>query len=122
MLLGLVPLIAYVVSDLSKPQFGRLRPLEAIERGVADAWLVSGNSFPSGHVAFFAGLIVPIVLLYPRTWPLLAVPILVATQRIIATDHYVSDVVASFGLVLLTAIVLLPIVRPRVGRGEEEAH
>jgi membrane-associated phospholipid phosphatase len=110
---GLVQLIAYVGSDLSKPLFGRLRPFEMTERGLADTWFVGGNSFPSGHVAYFAGLIVPIVMLFPRTWPLLAVPTLVAAQRVLATDHYISDVAASFGWALITAMVLSPILRTK---------
>jgi membrane-associated phospholipid phosphatase len=105
---GLVPLIAYLASDLSKPLFGRLRPFETVQRHLADTWFAGGNSFPSGHVAFFAGLAVPVVLLFPRAWPLLFVPILVAAQRLLAADHYLSDVTASFALAVLVAIVLGP--------------
>jgi membrane-associated phospholipid phosphatase len=117
---GLVPLIAYLVSDLSKPQFGRLRPFEVMESGFADQWFAAGNSFPSGHTAFFAGLVVPIVVLYRHTWPLLAIPIVVATQRVLATDHYISDVSVSFGLALGAAALLLPVIR--VGSSASTAH
>lgn len=117
--LGLVPLIAYFASDLSKPLFGRLRPLEALDRGLTDTWFASGNSFPSGHTAFFAGLIVPVVVLHPRTWPLLAIPLVVATQRVLATDHYLSDVSVSFGLALGVAALLKPIVETKSAGGSD---
>jgi membrane-associated phospholipid phosphatase len=77
------------------------------QSSLADTWFASGNSFPSGHVAFFAGLTLPIVALYPRLWVLLAVPLLVATQRVLAADHYLSDVTASFGIAVATTALLL---------------
>jgi membrane-associated phospholipid phosphatase len=103
---GLVQLGAYLAADLAKPQFGRLRPLEALERGGADIWFVGANSFPSGHVAFFAGLIVPVVVLSPRMWPLLVIPFVVAAQRISSADHYLSDAGMSLGLAVLAAWAL----------------
>jgi membrane-associated phospholipid phosphatase len=111
--IGFVPLIAYFTSDLSKPLFGRLRPFEAMDRGLADSWFASGNSFPSGHTAFFAGLIVPIVVVHRGAWPLLTIPLLVAAQRVLAADHYLSDVSLSFALALGAAALLLPV----LGRG-----
>lgn len=100
---GVVQLSTYLASDLSKPQFGRLRPFEAAQNGGADSWFVGANSFPSGHVAFFAGLIVPMIILAPRAWPLVAIPIFVAAERVLAGDHYLSDVGASFLLALIVS-------------------
>ena len=111
---GTVQLLAYLASDLSKPWFGRLRPYEAAQRGGADTWFVGGNRFPSGHEAFYAGLVVPLVLLFPRSWPLLAVPALVACQRVFSLSHYWSDVAASLALATLFAMLLRPIAGARV--------
>ena len=108
---GAVQLCTYLASDLSKPLFGRLRPFEAAERGGIDTWFAGGNSFPSGHEAFYAGLVVPLVMRFPRWWPLLAVPALVALQRVSSHAHYWSDVGASFAVAVLLALLLRPIGR-----------
>jgi membrane-associated phospholipid phosphatase len=97
--LALVQALSTVIADLSKPPFGRLRPYEAAERGVADLWFQGANSFPSGHTAFYAGLFFPLILLFPRCAALLAIPpLFVAAARVIENDHYLSDVSASLAL------------------------
>ncbi|HEY0013383.1 MAG TPA: phosphatase PAP2 family protein [Allosphingosinicella sp.] len=94
---GLVALLAYGIADLSTPYFGRVRPSEVVP-GV-DLWFVAGRAFPSGHVAFYAGLLLPLALLFPRLSPLwLAPPLLVAAARVMQHDHYLSDVSASLAL------------------------
>lgn len=103
---GAVQLICTAAADFAKPPFGRLRPFQALaDPGGADRWFMGPDfgSFPSGHAAFYAGLFLPLALLFPR-WAaaLLAVPLLVGAQRIASHDHYASDVGASF---LLAAIV-----------------
>lgn len=118
--IGAVQLTAYLASDLSKPQFGRLRPFEALEHGGGDAWFSGGNSFPSGHASYFAGLAVPLVMLFPRAWPLLFLPLLVAAERVTSADHYLSDVCAAFVLAALTAWAFRPIaMSPRAELGGE---
>lgn len=95
---GAVQLICTAVADFAKPPFGRPRPFQALADG-SDRWFMGADygSFPSGHAAFYAGLFLPLALLFPR-WaaPLLAVPLLVGAQRIVSHDHYASDVGASF--------------------------
>ena len=105
---GLVQLLSYAAADLSKPWFGRVRPTEALSGG--DIWFAAGNSFPSGHTAFYAGLFLPLVLLFPRLSPLWAAPpLFVAAARVMEKDHYLSDVCASLavaaGLAALLAFV-----------------
>lgn len=104
---GLVQFSITVIADLSKPQLGRLRPFETTNSGpAADLWFVAGNSFPSGHVASYAGLGIPLIVLFPRWWPLfIAIPASVAFERIASNDHYFSDVTASFALSALAALV-----------------
>lgn len=105
---GLVQFLSTTIADLSKPPFGRLRPYEAMPDGVGlDRWFAGGQSFPSGHTAFYFGLFVPLIILWPRYTALwLAVPLIVATQRIVAHDHYLSDVAASIGLATLLSVAL----------------
>jgi membrane-associated phospholipid phosphatase len=102
---GLVQLLAYLAADLSKPWFGRVRPSEALSGG--DLWFVGANSFPSGHAAFYAGLFLPFILLFPRLSPLWAIPpLFVAAARVMERDHYLSDVAASLAVAAALAALL----------------
>lgn len=117
--LALVQAVATVTADLAKPQLGRLRPFEAAAApGAADTWFVGANSFPSGHVAFYAGLFLPLIVLVPR-WALLWAlpPLFVAAARVLENDHYLSDVAASLALAAALAAALAPLAR-RGGRLE----
>jgi membrane-associated phospholipid phosphatase len=85
---GTVQLLCTAIADFAKPPFGRLRPFQAAADGQwSDRWFMGPEfgSFPSGHVAFYAGLALPLALLFPR-WraPLIAVPLLVAAERIVS--------------------------------------
>jgi membrane-associated phospholipid phosphatase len=103
--IGLVQMLSYAAADLSKPWFGRVRPSEALSGG--DVWFASGNSFPSGHVGFYAGLFFPLVILFPRLWPLwLAPPLFVAAARVLEQDHYLSDVGTSLAIAAILAAAL----------------
>jgi len=109
---GLVQFLATTIVDLGKTPVGRLRPVEALRDGGVDRWLVGGQSFPSGHTAFYAGLFVPLILLFPRwTAVWLIVPLFVAVQRVASHDHYVSDVSFSLGLAALLAAALAGVAR-----------
>ncbi|MBS0570312.1 MAG: phosphatase PAP2 family protein [Proteobacteria bacterium] len=94
-----------------KEFFGRQRPYDIFGHGDwAHMWFVGGNSFPSGHIAFFWGLFVPLLYLFPR-WriPLLVIPLYIALGRIDMSFHFLSDVLASIALaavVTLAAAVL----------------
>ena len=92
-LVALTHLLATNVMWWSKLAFGRLRPLDW--HGGA-TFFEGGGSFPSGHVMLFASVVLPIVTLYPRAWPLLAVPIYAAIARVMVNAHFVSDVVGGF--------------------------
>ncbi|HEX8534327.1 MAG TPA: phosphatase PAP2 family protein [Allosphingosinicella sp.] len=99
---GAVQFTTTVVADLAKPLIGRLRPEEAIAG--ADKWLAAGNSFPSGHTAFYAGLFFPLMLIAPRWTFLWAIPpLFIAAARVLEHDHYLSDVSASLALAALVA-------------------
>lgn len=106
--IGLVQFLSTTIADLSKPPLGRLRPHEAMPDAVGvDRWFAGGQSFPSGHTAFYFGLFVPLIILRPRLAALwLVVPSIVATQRVLAHDHYLSDVAASVAVATLLGVVL----------------
>ncbi len=105
-----------------KDVFGRMRPFQLIEKNDwSHVWFMGSNSFPSGHNAFFWGLFVPLIYLFPR-WriPLLAVPIFIALARIDENYHFLSDVLASIALAclitLLAASLVARWIRPQEAR------
>ena len=57
-MLGMAWGIATVVMLLGKDFFGRLRPAQLFESGDwSHPWFAGGVSFPSGHLAFYAGFL-----------------------------------------------------------------
>ena len=99
---GVVQFFSTLIADITKPQFGRLRPFEAVAGG--DTWFVGENSFPSGHAAFYAGLFFPLIRLMPRATILWVLPpLFVSTARVMEHDHYLSDVSASLALACVLA-------------------
>src|SRR5690606_30671661 len=100
---------------LGKQVFGRLRPHEVLERGDwSQVWFAGGGSFPSGHAAFYFGLLVPLAAACPRVWQrvlLLALPTFVALARIDMARHFLSDVAASALLAALYTLALAALAR-----------
>ena len=94
---GVVQFFTTLIAELARLQLGRLPPFESAAGG--DNWFVGAGSFPSGQVAFYAGLFFPLIRLFPRgalLWIL--PPLYVAAAQIFGQDHYLSDVSASFAL------------------------
>lgn len=90
---------------------GRLRPNEWLERGGATFWRDGGYSFPSGHMLLFASVVLPIVALYPRTRPLLAIVVFVMIARIAVNAHFASDVLGGLAVTALFTHLSLVTVR-----------
>jgi membrane-associated phospholipid phosphatase len=90
-----------------KDFFGRLRPHQLIERNDWNhIWFAGGNSFPSGHNAFFWGLFLPLAYLYPKyRIPLLVIPVFIAFARIDENYHFLSDVLGGIALAALITFV-----------------
>jgi membrane-associated phospholipid phosphatase len=103
--IGLVQLLCYGAAEVSASWFGRVRPLEALSGG--DVWFGGGNSFPSVHTAFHAGLFLPLILFFPRLAPLWALPPLFAAAAfVMERQHHLSDVAASLTLAAALAALL----------------
>jgi membrane-associated phospholipid phosphatase len=90
-----------------KDLFGRLRPHQLIERNDWNhIWFAGGNSFPSGHNAFFWGLFLPLVYMYPKyRIPLLIIPVFIAFARIDENYHFLSDVLGGIALAALITLI-----------------
>jgi membrane-associated phospholipid phosphatase len=95
-----------------KDATGRLRPSEWLAHGQGATFWRDGIGFPSGHVVLFASLAIPIVVLAPRWWPLLALVVFAGAARVAVGAHFVSDTLAAITLVTLVTWAVGALVRP----------
>lgn len=104
---GGVQLVTIGCGWLIKHAFGRMRPFNAIAHdGWNHLWFVGGDSFPSGHVAYFWGLFLPLCYLFPKyRIPLLIIPVYIAFARIDENVHFLSDVLGSITLAALVTLI-----------------
>jgi membrane-associated phospholipid phosphatase len=106
---ALVQLATTVVMLAGKDGFGRLRPSEVLAHGDwSHAWFAGGVSFPSGHLAFFAGFFVPFAAGVRNAWlraAIMSLPVFIAVARIDVSAHFLSDVSASTLLAALLSLL-----------------
>lgn len=100
-------IMSRLVAGILKNVFDRSRPYVFVkDQSVSDFFYPGGSSFPSAHTAHFFGLFLPLMVLFPRyKWWLLVIPVFVAVQRVIANDHYISDVLAGILIAALFTIL-----------------
>jgi membrane-associated phospholipid phosphatase len=106
-----VHLTSYFMALVVKSVFGRLRPTQLLDSQARDAsWFVGGGSFPSGHVAYYVSLFLPLMVVFPRwRWPLLFVPTFIVISRVNENDHFLSDTTGSIALVALITVGLMAV-------------
>ena len=111
---GLVQLATLHTMVLMKGWFGRLRPHQVFESGDWNAiWHAGGGSFPSGHSAFYFGLLLPLAAFAPKTWQralLLAIPLFAVLARIDMSMHFLSDISMSALIAALYCLLAAVIV------------
>jgi membrane-associated phospholipid phosphatase len=119
---GVVQLLTLQTMSFAKDIFGRLRPFQVFESGDwSHVWHAGGTSFPSGHAAFYFGLLLPLAAGCPQRWQrivLVAIPVFVILARIDLAKHFLSDVSASALLAALYTLLVATIGRrwlPAVG-------
>jgi membrane-associated phospholipid phosphatase len=116
--LALTNLLARNLMVYGKLLAGRYRPHQWVHMGVPTfGHPGAGTSFPSGHVTVFSALILPVVVVVPRLWPLLVVIPFVMVQRIAVLAHFLSDVTGTLAMVSFVAWLCYPVLRR--GRGGE---
>ncbi len=104
---GSVQLFTIFCASLIKGWMGRLRPNQLIQQGNWEhLWFGGGDSFPSGHNAFYWGLFLPLAYLFPKyRIPLLIIPLFMAFARIDEGYHFLSDVLGSIALAALVTLL-----------------
>ncbi|MGE0550163.1 MAG: phosphatase PAP2 family protein [Kofleriaceae bacterium] len=110
--------ISRLLTNAIKDATGRVRPPAWLEHGGGTFGHdgLASPAFPSGHVALFASVLVPLAIVAPRTRPALAVVVFVAAARIVANAHWVSDTLAAITVVAVVASAtgwVLRLTRPR---------
>ncbi|MBA3463841.1 MAG: phosphatase PAP2 family protein, partial [Deltaproteobacteria bacterium] len=60
----------------------------------------------------FASLVIPAIALAPRLWPLFSIVVFVCLARMVASAHYLSDVLGSISLVALVTWLCGYAIRP----------
>jgi membrane-associated phospholipid phosphatase len=112
---GVVQIATLETMILCKDHFGRLRPQQVLESGDwTKLWFAGGNSFPSGHSAFYFGLLLPLAAACPIRWLrylLLAIPLYVILARIDLAKHFLSDVSTSVVIAALYALLVATLAR-----------
>lgn len=99
---GAVYIATRFVTDILQNIFLRERPLDLIiPAATSKEFFLYGNSFPSGYSAYFFGLFLPLLLIFPKHKWLLAIPVFVTVSRILTNDHYLGDVLASILIAIL---------------------
>jgi membrane-associated phospholipid phosphatase len=112
-----VHLVSRLTTNWIKDGTGRLRPYEAMKRGVDGTFgWETGVAFPSGHVVLFASLVIPILYALPRTRPfaipLVAIVVFVSAARMAVGAHWLSDTMAAVTLVAAWTYLVSLGVRP----------
>jgi len=95
--------------------FGRLRPEQVLKSADwTHVWFAGGGSFPSGHGAFYFGLLLPLAAACPQRWQralLLAIPVFAIVARIDLAKHFLSDVSMSATIAALYGLALATLAR-----------
>jgi undecaprenyl-diphosphatase len=113
MYVTVVYLLSRNLMGWGKTLTGRLRPHQWLKLGGATfGHFGDGASFPSGHVVVFAGLLIPLAVVAPRTRPLLLVIPFIMLARIAVLAHFASDVLAGLALTALVAWACTPLLEP----------
>jgi membrane-associated phospholipid phosphatase len=111
---GLAHLLSRILGNELKTLFGRLRPSQWVGAEGPTFFVDGGIALPSGHVAHFLGLVLPLAVVKPRLGvPLLVIPILVGWARVATNAHFLGDVLA--GAAWTTFVTWLCAIALRVG-------
>jgi membrane-associated phospholipid phosphatase len=122
--IGSAQFVIRITGGTLKGVFERLRPFEVIQAGDWD-WKFfrgQGNSFPSGHGAYFWGLFFPLAFLFPRyRIPFLIIPLFISVARVGVNDHWCSDVLASIAIAAAITLFFIWLFRMKPAQPTNQA-
>ena len=124
---GLVQVATLHTMIAGKNAFGRLRPADLFASGdwSQPLWFVGGGSFPSGHGAFYFGLLLPLAAACPvrwLKWLLVGLCLFVFAARLDLERHFLSDLAASALIAALYCLLLDLFVRSLRARQARRSH
>lgn len=104
-----VPAVCFAVCTVLRPAIGRTRPYDRFGAEPVGAYVPGkGKSMPSRHTASAAAIAFAVVYVFPSpavALVMLLLSALIASLRVLAGQHYVSDVLAALGLSLLISVI-----------------
>ncbi|HEX5247953.1 MAG TPA: phosphatase PAP2 family protein [Gaiellaceae bacterium] len=108
--------VAYVINFVIHSAWDRPRPYEA--HAIRHPWSSSTDaSFPSDHASVSLAIAFAVLAVDATAGAvLLAAAILIAVGRVLIGAHYPGDVLASLGVALVAAFVVVRFARPVVDR------
>lgn len=121
-------LVASVIATALKFVIGRGRPNELLWRGRLhwDSFALDHNhhGFPSGHATASGALVMVLILIYPRGWPIwLAAGIWLSATRVLMTEHWPTDTLMGFVLGAFCVAMLATLLeRQRTNQGPDSNH
>jgi membrane-associated phospholipid phosphatase len=100
---------------IGKDFFGRLRPHEVLSSGDwSHVWFAGGVSYPSGHSAFYFGVLLPLAAACTIRWLrvlLIAIAVYVVLARVDMAKHFLSDISASALVAAIYALIAAVLVK-----------
>lgn len=104
----IVPAVCFLVCTVLRPVIGRQRPYDRFNAVPVGGYEPGkGKSLPSRHTASAAAIAFAIIYVFPSGWTaaaMLALAALIALLRVLAGQHYPSDVAAAL---LLSGVISL---------------
>ena len=98
-------IISTIFTEAFKQTTRRMRPRWGDNSNV---WFEKGNSFPSQHVSSMTAMVTPFILEYKEDYPLVhllwALPVHQMLGRVKAQAHWQTDVLAGFGVGLISGL------------------
>ena len=105
----LVPAACFLVVTVLRPLIGRERPYDHFDSPPVGGYKRGkGRSMPSRHTASAAAVACAVIYAFP-SWPvavlMVALSLLIASLRLLAGQHYLSDVLAAVAISFILSLI-----------------
>ena len=116
--------IAGLAGRVIKLTTGRARPsVKAEQMWNGPSWGSKYHSFPSGHVDASVGFFAVLIFANWRIGvPCLVIPLVIGFSRLYLGTHYLSDTVCAAVLGLLSAVLVVHVIQPKLERNQSKSE